>query len=1357
MSAISLAKLSPHSNGESQKICGLVRLLLFMCMASLAHAGADPEGLPINGEFLPKARVEVPKTKMVELMVETHEGQMPTGWSVNPAYPGEAVIVGSSGDQSNAVQLIQTETKPVGIWYYKNFPVEADSYRLKFEYRGTGQVWGALTLYINKKFRTSLFTKRFKPESTESWSTVEKEFSLKDMNISSVKVALFCYGGPVDIRNVTVTPIASGSSYSDDQASLEPQPERSTEAVLDAPGEKPSVLFLSLKMPMADGGAAMRKNIERLDGLGYRVAYASFFDLEDLPEDYMLQFDVLVLLQQPNRVESSDEFINNTEAFHQGLHDALAQGAGILVFPSEMDIRGAKAFWDVVHPYGAYPLSGTLMDKSPVLSSFGYAWYAYTTQIRGSPITQGVEGLWYPVAGPDAQVHRYNLGTMRHPNTVPFNFDDSWTSLVEVGPGTTYTPIRYESPWVLDAKFHTPPEPLSIFAVRDGLVDGKGRMAICGINSVFSDFIAGNGVYNGVCTGKGLKGKPSDLNILLMNALGWLGAPSVEAGRQTIAASLSETYALEKFKYPEPLRNPMLRPLEKVTEQFIGLIGARSTLSGGSSTVSEYATTARKLGMDYLVFLEDYENLSDEDFEKLKQECAEHSDADLLLLPGIRAKDVLGVNFFGFKEGLTLPEPQNLKEGTKLLRTHITDGHHIWATNNGGRTGMACGNYRLAGEETSGMPATDFKSHNPFISLYTYKDGELTDRMMDVYLECAARTEWVSPITINLMDSAEALEKAWNSDEFKTVWLRNAGSTLEGMKERLGERTDYYEPTTYVTNGPVIDEWRSTGIDFNGGHWDWTRYRIAARLAVSSDKGLKEIKVMDGMREIQRFLPQGAESFEYTMQLNHNDMHNLILVVTDNAGRQAISDEIWTKNQLLQLTWCQDRNNMLGSSITPAPLSPTGSTMGNYAVPFSMEKCGFRESLVPPINQDLSRLSGYDGQPYGAADVSPAPVIRSIDHIEGGIAISRNIGRLLSSPDAAVQFAEATITQSPEVERPAPGRPGPMIPLSLFNAEMTYTTFIHPGHLSTPVILEGTITIIKDTTFADDVTMGISVMEMSFPLDDEYERIAVRHAETGEVDEPLNLVTRIEGDLNEGAYLLAYPSYFGAVGIYSLVDGLEFAVRGRKVFVGYRMAGETLKAGTELKYRAIVFASGRAATFPPKEEAEQFYQQLGLSVSGSTSYTVKPSLGKIANQEYVLSVDGQGVGFSGEILLPENFPCVLPILVENLNPRWSSVAYDSKREAMRPLGMVADKAYCHRLPTERDGKLFVGHPFTSDNSELIMNTVQVGEREVVLQINNPTDSAITALIKRTPDFDFIECEDMTIELPAGQIVEKVLR
>jgi len=1126
---------------------------------------------------------------------------------------------------------------------------------------------------------------------------------------------------------------------------------------------RPAVLFLSMPMQMHYGGAYLRQNMQRLDGQGYRVAYYSYSDFKKKRPETIQQFDVVVLLDPPQvDWQGNQQLRPETVTQFKEIRKLLRAGGGLMVFvvPSEF---GRKALAPLVEPYGLRSLTGCYTDPNPALGTFGCINYAYSTEIAQHPLTEGVRGLWYPIGAKTGAVTTFD--TLRNANTAPFDVDEAWTVLAAGRATTAFKPFSAaegaDAPWLQQPQFKTmKTSPVPLVAVREN-VEGAGRVAVCGINMVFTDFCAGNTVYDGVCTGKGLEGKPSDLDRLLMNVLDWLGEPSMKAGRKTIEASIRETFAIAPFRWPEPLKVDGSRPLRPNPDQFVGLVGARSTYSGGKSTVAQYAKAARELGLQYLVFLEDYASLKDEQFDEFQRECEKNSDDRLVLIPGIRIQNNLGIHYFGFKKGLKLPRPSYLKEGTrKLVQLRPTTwmaGQYRWVVDNGGREGMANGNFRLEEKKPSGVPPSDYNVLNPFISIYTYKDGKLVDTMLDTFFKCAARTEWVSPIAVNLVDSAEDLRREWNSDHFKTVYLREPGQGLAGFTEDNIGDTYGYVPITYVTNGPRIEEWRSSGFDFAGGWWDWTRYRWFVKMAVSSEAGLKEVRVMNGKRMIRRFLPGGAKRFEHTMVLTHNDMHNLILIVTDREGHQAVSDEEWDKNQLLQLTWCSDRNNMLSYAGLPAPKAASGSTAGNYPTPSNLEKGGFRENLVPAINQDRSRLPHFDGQPLYVAQVSPPPILLMATESEGGGRIARDIGRDLCSPDVAIQTASCRLVYDKSVERPHPWTRGPLVPMKWFNADLRYITFSHAGHQPTPVILEGTIKVLKDVTFPKDRRIGIRVLTMTaWRKLCGYDTAAIQHSKTGD------LVTRIsyvddrvagaQGAFNHGAYIYIYPSIFGSVGLFSLNDDLFYNYSNKCAKVGFDTAGKTVKAGTELKYRIIVLVSG-FDEIPSTSLPERFREQLGLAQKGRVGYTVNAEHGTVTDTDYVLTIDGKGMGFAGEIVLPRYFPVSLPVVVENLNDKWTSVLYDRDAKRMRPLGMHDNKAYCHRALDERKGKIFIGHPFTLDKPQLWLSVVQTGVKELTLQVHNPTDRAVVTKVRQSPFFDMVSTEEVEVTVPAGQTVE----
>ena len=224
------------------------------------------------------------------------------------------------------------------------------------------------------------------------------------------------------------------------------------------------------------------------------------------------------------------------------------------------------------------------------------------------------------------------------------------------------------------------------------------------------------------------------------------------------------------------------------------------------------------------------------------------------------------------------------------------------------------------------------------------------------------------------------------------------------------------------------------------------------------------------------------------------------------------------------------------------------------------------------------------------------------------------------------------------------------------------------------------------------------------------------------------------------------------MGVISLDDNLTHRYGNRFLTVGYDMRGKTVKTGEELDYRLLVFASGFNEP-PDTRLPEELRHQLGLNSQRKVDYTLRIEQGGVIDQEYVLRLDGKGQGFAGEITLPAGFRVSLPVIVENLNDKWTSVLYDREKNRLRPLGMHDNTAYCHRAPNERGGEIFIGHPFTLDQPELWLTAVQTEEREITVQVHNPTDKPIAARLTRSPYFDFVAGDDFDLDVPAGQTVE----
>src|SRR5262249_60533585 len=86
-----------------------------------------------------------------------------------------------------------------------------------------------------------------------------------------------------------------------------------------------------------------------------------------------------------------------------------------------------------------------------------------------------------------------------------------------------------------------------------------------------------------------------------------------------------------------------------------GRRGAQPGLPGGGGTVPAYPAAARRAGLDFLVFLEDFAQLDAGELEQLKAACRQYSDSQLTLYPGYRIDTNTGNHLFLFGTGVVMP------------------------------------------------------------------------------------------------------------------------------------------------------------------------------------------------------------------------------------------------------------------------------------------------------------------------------------------------------------------------------------------------------------------------------------------------------------------------------------------------------------------------------------------------------------------------------------------------------------------------------------------------------------------------------------------------------------------------------
>ncbi len=412
---------------------------------------------------------------------------------------------------------------------------------------------------------------------------------------------------------------------------------------------RPSVLFAS---PSGAEGVDL-DYLRELANQGFEVDYTD--KLDELTRDRIRKYNVLVLFVTPDTFEVSDtqraSSPDRVESFVRLIDEFVADGGGVFLMPGETNIRKQRLS-DLTEPWGARLPAESIVENNPNnVAAMPHSTYgtrlAYTDEIAPSPVSSGVHGLWYPY-------EPAYLAWM----TTPLVVDEQWQVVVRASASAVTSPIdvhRSDAAPGLVART-TPEHRPALMAIRSV---GAGRAALI---AEWPQFSVGSGtkwIFDRDVLDRGLSGRASDFGKLLANTLAWLATPSLAAGAlggwtmhaDRLQAPNSKDAVKAQFPAAGPTYDPatLARVVAPSGQSFFkGLIGAKSAYSSGSGSIADYARAARAAGLDFVVFLEDFDRMSKEKLAALTADCARSSGPDLLLLPGFAAESNIGNHLFFF-------------------------------------------------------------------------------------------------------------------------------------------------------------------------------------------------------------------------------------------------------------------------------------------------------------------------------------------------------------------------------------------------------------------------------------------------------------------------------------------------------------------------------------------------------------------------------------------------------------------------------------------------------------------------------------------------------------------------------------
>ena len=1065
--------------------------------------------------------------------------------------------------------------------------------------------------------------------------------------------------------------------------------------------------------------------------------------------------------------------------FQQAVRDFLARGGGVyFALPSGR----VRAPGELLEEYGAtIPEHLGVADSGSAFHDVFGLRNIYTEAVA-EPVDQGVGGIWYPGHAEDVT-----------PSTRPVvcSEEDGWQVVLRGSPTScTVTSIMghgglgVEEGSGFDAS-------VPLMAVRQV---GRGRLAVCGIPSGF--YVSSPHIFplaeNITCSG--FDGKPSGLGQLFINALSWLSEPSLQSGDLGGATSDADAVEPQAPRYPdEPAVCWAERdfPPDSVPQR--GLIGARTAYSTGRGTVAEYVKKARAAGLDFVVFLEDLNQLEAEGLEALKADCEAHSTDTFFAVPGYTMEDVAGNHFFQYGYLIVMPRQELLEPGTKLLAPPppepgatstkqsfaMVHQHYLF-----GDLDFRCrrGTYRHA---ENGMRIHDLRFCDS-IALVTWEGGCMVEDVRGDFGRLEQKGLRLNPTALTLMNGPDemdaALASGWRTvmlEPYRTVderllfrfmapelewWGNNDERIGDGPRHRF-DRWQYTWPFQYITSGPEVHAWTcsASGRD---REWrgpdsevppvaDWFRadqmgFRL--RIKVTSEVGLEEVRLFDATRPVRRWQCEGAAAFEQELDLVNHQQMQLWLEAVDVEGRSALCMDYYT----YRLDWCEfycaDRNNPLN-------------------IGYERDERGFAYgwSSALFLNYDVGSWGGTSRPtgPYGSDSIAPVPKnpLRDLTRPQdGGIGHSGavlsisvqlpelpepELGPMVHSQHELIStdVASCSFLVEDGLDPDWPYFYGlrsfgssyfPVQPTRYLRLHRRGTVFRPRPHALTTVLYEYELGMKKETGITDRLSVGSLSLEAQ----------NVFHMSDGR---------RIE--LDGGPESPPELTWHAGEAVVSWTDGCRPAIfinDGVDMQLG-RSAGPGSGYGLFLAQphlptprrpiRLRVIGVGGTSEDTSPDTYDRMAEAMGLK--GDPAYHIDLQAGRLLSTRLFLDLDGEGDGVA--FGLPRaDLPMALPLRVHGLNPNWSTFLVDRSARRWRPMGVLDGTAYATLDTLAGDWSVFIGHPVSASDPDIVLSLAQIADAEWMLEVHNPTSEARDVDVQVSRYFDLLAWEGEQVALGAGE-------
>lgn len=995
-----------------------------------------------------------------------------------------------------------------------------------------------------------------------------------------------------------------------------------------------------------------------------------------------------------------------------------------------------------------------------------------TRNVPATPVAAGVEQVWYP-NGLWGRPEWGQAGGMR--------LSGEWKVALRSNRGSS------------GAAEDAP----ALLALREW---GGGRVAVTPISFIYSLNTANHPTIRKRVYSEGINDLRSDFHRLLKNTVRWLAEPALADSSLGGFVLAEERTHPPKPRIVEPVDWTSVDGEEErrlwppQTESFRGFIGCRTPFSGGADPVERYAAAARELGLSFLVFLEDFERMTPERLARLEEDCLAATGEDLAVFPGLLMRDDADHTGYYFGRGLAWPPEscltedgraiasRNARTGSKRrnegkpkalgLLEFLHDNTGLFKS--GAETFPQTFGYCNFTPVRESAPIWDLRLYSS-IALEYGESGTVIDRpedILDDFLRVNNDGHRVQPFAVHRVRSAEEMREAIRGG----AWLTHVAYSphprcpvVDGQRPldlRIMYNLKYhYTGTcmTYVSNGPVLHGFMAgrhgpySGNGYNpanssGRFEPMPNVRDRLGIDVSSEAGIREVRLYANRCLARRYLPGGVRRFRKVLECLHDRSRSYVLEVTDEDGKKLISGP---SDSGANYAWllCSDRIN---GEICHGPF---------YFAKRSQIDVGSRIVHMPPFTDAHFPRRGLSLKTmpliYFAADtplvpgeVQPVALPNQQWQIDLVADNARRIG--VNSfkdylPDEVVANGWTTY--------------GPLTEPRTLTMEQTLTEFWPVDALSVwydgfrekfsqrTAILDVRIRFVRDFT-----PSVLNVFEVDFPQED-YLLAVVSPRHGLHACGPRESWTRPfpKIPLDGGDYLAGIPldAQNAGGGLCILLDESPLVLsryapnRGVRAEVPDWM-DNGVRSGDGIRYRFLLigYSEGeRPANLGYAAGVRRF-----LGFDGEPLYRLNVLRGSVASQRGVLRLIPQNGSVDFQYTNPgEKRRFRLPVAVEGMNGRWTAgIYFVGGTAALWPAASVAGELP-FALDSDDATHVRAGHPVVADVEELFVQWVQLSESppRFHVYVNNPMDRTVRATLQPSMEIPGFEFPATEVEVPAG--------